>query len=86
MLLVGMIGLAAGHSVALYYVKSRATLSAAVVSGVIVLVVTKHLGLLGPLYALVRRRSRQARSGASVARGPTPGHPSGEVEGSRGGK
>jgi hypothetical protein len=52
----------AGHGIILYYVSSHMTLSAAVVSGVIILLVIKHLGLaaalLGPLYALVRRRSR----------------------------
>jgi hypothetical protein len=58
MLLVGVIGLVA-HSAVLYYVLSHTGLSAAVVSGVIVLIVIKHLGLLGPLYALFRRRSRQ---------------------------
>jgi hypothetical protein len=55
---VGLIGLAA-HSAALYYVLSHTRVSVAVVSGVIILVVSKHLGLLGPLYALFRRRSRQ---------------------------
>ena len=50
--------LIAGHGVILYYVLSHKALSAAAVLGVIVLVVIKHLGLLGPLYALYRRRSR----------------------------
>lgn len=54
--LVGVIGLAA-HSVVLYYVLTHTALSAAVVSGVIVLIVLKHLGWLGPLHALFRRRS-----------------------------
>jgi hypothetical protein len=44
-------------------------LSGAVASGVIVLVVIKHLGLLGPFYSLLRRRSRQLKSG-DVAAGP----------------
>jgi hypothetical protein len=56
MLLVGVIGLVAGHVVLLYYGLPHTALSAAVVSGVIVLIVIKHLGLLGPLYALFRRR------------------------------
>ena len=47
--------------IVLYYVLSQTALSAAVVSGVIILMVLKHLGLLavllGPLYALFRRRS-----------------------------
>jgi hypothetical protein len=56
MLLAGVIGLVAGHVVLLSYGLSHRAVSAAVVSGVIVLVVIKHLGLLGPLYALIRRR------------------------------
>ena len=74
MLLVGGIGLVAGP-VVLYYVLSHTTLSAAVVSGVIVLVlvVITHLGLLtvllGPLYALLRRRSRQLKPSDRVACG-----------------
>jgi membrane protein YdbS with pleckstrin-like domain len=47
------------HSVVLYYVLSHTALSAAMVSGVIALIVIKHLGLLGPLYALFRRRPRR---------------------------
>lgn len=52
---VGVIGLLA-HSVTLYYVLSHGALSATVTSGVIVLIVIKHLGLLGPLYARFRGR------------------------------
>ncbi len=44
-----------GH-VVLYSVLSDTALSTAVVSGVILLVVIKHLGLLAPLYAFFRRR------------------------------
>jgi hypothetical protein len=50
--------LIAGHGVVLYAISLHAALPAAVVSGLIILVVFKHLGLLGPLYALLRRRSR----------------------------
>ena len=57
MLTVGVIVLIAGHSVVLYYFSSHVALSAAVVSGVIILVVIKHLGLLGSAYALFRRRA-----------------------------
>ena len=60
MLLVGVIGLVAGHSVVLYYVRSHMALSSAMVSGVIGLVVVKHLGLLRPVYARFRRRSATA--------------------------
>ena len=57
LVLLGGIGLV-GHSVVLYYFLSHTALSAAVVSGVIVLIVIKHLGLLGSLYSLFRRRHR----------------------------
>ena len=56
--LVGVAALIAGHGIILYYVSSHTALSAAIVSGVLLLVVVKHLRLLGPLYALFRRRSR----------------------------
>ncbi len=62
MLLVGVIVLLAGHAI-LYYALSHTALSAAVVSGVVVVVVIEHLGLLtvwlGPVYALIRRRWRR---------------------------
>jgi hypothetical protein len=62
MLSVGVVVLIAGHAIILSYALSHTALSAAVVSGVMILVVIKHLGwfavLLGPLYALCRRRSR----------------------------
>jgi membrane protein YdbS with pleckstrin-like domain len=57
LVLAGVIGLVV-HSAVLYYVVSRMSLSVAAVSGVIVLIVIKHLGLLSPLYALFRRRHR----------------------------
>jgi hypothetical protein len=50
--------LVAGHGFILYLVSSHIALSATAVSGVVILVVLKHLGLLSPLYALFRRRSR----------------------------
>jgi membrane protein YdbS with pleckstrin-like domain len=59
MLMAGVVILVAGHGVILYYVSSHVALSAAVVSGVIILVVIKHLGLLGPVSALFRRRARR---------------------------
>ncbi|MEO7985823.1 MAG: hypothetical protein ABI766_04765 [Gemmatimonadales bacterium] len=59
MLPVLVIVLLAGHGVILYYVSSHVMLSAAVLSGAIVLLMIKHVGLLGPLYA----RFRQRRSG-----------------------
>jgi membrane protein YdbS with pleckstrin-like domain len=51
-----MIVLLVGHGVILYYASSHVMLSAAVLSGAIILLVIKHVGLLGPLYALFRRR------------------------------
>src|SRR5262249_56910879 len=48
MLALGVVILIAGHGIVLYYFASHVTLSAAVVSGAIVLAVSKHLGLLPP--------------------------------------
>jgi hypothetical protein len=58
MLPVGAAALIAAHATILRHVLPHVALSAAVVSGVIVLVVIKHLGLLGSLFALFRRQSR----------------------------
>lgn len=57
-LAVLVIALLAGHGLILRYAVSNATLSGALLSVVVVVLVIKHLGLLGSLYALVRRRSR----------------------------
>jgi len=57
-LLVITVALIAGHGFFLYYFSSHFALSAAVVSGVIAIVVIKHVGLLGSLYGLLQRRSR----------------------------
>ena len=46
-----LVGLLAGHGVILYYVSSHAALSAAALSGAVILLVMKHVGL-------IRRRSR----------------------------
>lgn len=54
--------LLAGHGVILYYVSSHVMLSAAVLSGAVILLVVKHVGLLGPLYALFRRRPQGSPS------------------------
>jgi hypothetical protein len=58
-LLVGVVALVA-HSAILYYAWSHTSLWAAVLSGTIVVIVIKHLGLLGSLYAVFRRRSRHS--------------------------
>ncbi len=55
---MGIIGIVI-HSVIPYYVLSHRAVSVAVMSGVIALIVIKHVGLLGPLYALFRRRARR---------------------------
>jgi hypothetical protein len=55
-LAVLLIVLVAGHGAVLYYLSAHVVLSAAVLSGAIIVLVTKHVGLLGPLYALFRRR------------------------------
>ena len=59
MLLGGALILIASHGVILYYVSSHLALSATVIAGVVVLVVVKHLGLLGPLYATLRKAWRR---------------------------
>jgi hypothetical protein len=56
MLPVLLIVLLAGHAILLYYVSGHVVLSAAILSGVLLLVVIKHVGLLGELYARFRRR------------------------------
>jgi hypothetical protein len=48
--------LLAGHGVMLYYGFSHVIPSAAALSGAILLLVIKHLGLLGPVSAWFRRR------------------------------
>jgi uncharacterized membrane protein HdeD (DUF308 family) len=57
MLTAGVITLIAGHIV-LFHRLSHTSLSAVVMAGVIVLIMIKHLGLLGPVYAFFRRRYR----------------------------
>jgi hypothetical protein len=51
--------LLAAHGLILYYASSHLALSAGLASSVILLIVIKHLGLLGPAYALLRRRWRR---------------------------
>lgn len=51
--------LIAGHGFILYYASSHMALSAGVVAGVVLLIVIKHLGALGPAFALLRRRLRK---------------------------
>jgi hypothetical protein len=58
MLPVAVVALIAGH-VIVYYTLRHTVLSAAVVSGVIILVAIKHLGLLSPFYSWFRRSRRK---------------------------
>jgi len=43
------------HGGVLYYVSSHVAASTAVFAGVFVLVALKHLGLVGPFYAMLRK-------------------------------
>ena len=58
MVAVGVVLLIAGHGL-LYRALSSMTLPVTIVSGVILMIAIKHLGLLGLLYARFRRRSRR---------------------------
>ena len=55
-LLVLVAVLLAVHVFVLYQVSSHLKLTAAVLAAAVILVVIKHVGLLGPLSALFRRR------------------------------
>ena len=54
---LGIVVLVAAHTLALTYASSRVAVSAAVLSGLIVLVVVMHLGVLGAARARLRRPS-----------------------------
>ena len=51
--------LIAVHGSILYYASSHMALSAGIIAGTVVLIVIKHLGLLGPVFALFRRHRRK---------------------------
>jgi hypothetical protein len=53
--------LLAAHGLVFYFLRHLA-LSATVASGLIILIVVKHLGMFSSLYAIVRKRSRKIRS------------------------
>jgi hypothetical protein len=55
---VAVIALIAAHAVGFRYLPSGTILSTALVSGLVILVVIKHVGLAGSVYAFFRRRSR----------------------------
>ena len=53
------VALVAGHGAVLSYAYSHVALSAGLIAGAGLLVVVKHLGLLGPVFALFRRHGRK---------------------------
>jgi hypothetical protein len=57
-----LIALVAGHGIILYYVSTYAIASGAVATGVVILIVLKHTGLIGALGAPLWRRSSRRRS------------------------
>jgi hypothetical protein len=59
LLLALAVVLIASHALVLRFALQHKSLAASVVAGVLFLAVMTHLGLLGRLYALFRRRSRQ---------------------------
>jgi hypothetical protein len=59
-MIAAVILLFAAHGLAFYFLRHLA-LSAAVVSGIVVLVVVKHIGAFGSLYALFRKRFQKTR-------------------------
>jgi hypothetical protein len=58
MLFAGLSILLAVHLLGFRYLLSHARLSSAVLATALLLVTIKHLGLLGPVFALFRRRPR----------------------------
>ena len=48
-----------GHGLVLYHLSSYAAASTAIVSGLVLIVIAKHLGLIGTLHAWWRRRLRR---------------------------
>lgn len=59
LLLALAVVLISSHALVLRYVLQHKSLSAAMVTGMMILVVMTHLGILSRLYGLFRRRSRQ---------------------------
>ena len=57
-----LIALVAGHGVILYYVSTYAVASGAVATGVVILIVLKHAGLIGASGAALWRRLSRRRS------------------------
>ena len=55
LLAAAVVAIIAVHGIVLQYVASHLRLSTAAIAGVVIVVMVKHLGLLGPLYAWLRR-------------------------------
>jgi hypothetical protein len=65
LLLVGGVVLIAGHMI--FFNRLRhAGMSLAVVSGLVLLIIVKHLGVFGSLYGLFRRRAQGWKDDGSV--------------------
>jgi hypothetical protein len=58
---LGIAVLLAAHMVPLFYIHAHKLLSGTVIASVAGLVLVKHLGFLGPLFASFRRRTRNRR-------------------------
>lgn len=56
-ILFGAVALVAGHGAFLYYLRVHMGLSFGALGGLILLLLVKHLGLLAPAFARLRRRS-----------------------------
>ena len=59
-LVVIAVVLLTAHAVLVCYASTHLALSTAVITGLVILVVIKHVGLLGTLHGLMRRRSRRS--------------------------
>ena len=53
-----LVGVVAGHGLILHYVSSRVVLPVAVVSGAVLVIVVRHLRVLGRLRGRFRQRQR----------------------------
>ena len=65
LLVLGGVALIAGHVVFFNRLR-RARLSLAVVSGLLLVMIVKHLGVFGSLYGLFRRRSQRWKNDGSA--------------------
>lgn len=57
LIVTAIVGLIASHGAILYFFSTHRTASVTVISGAAVLLILKHLGLLGTLYRRLRGRS-----------------------------